>query len=50
VAKGLKDGRSAVEVDELKGEERLDEIARMLSGKITEVSLKHAKELLQSAA
>ena len=41
--------RVCVEVRELAGRERLDEIARMLSGKITEVSLKHAKELLRSA-
>src|SRR4030043_1766889 len=40
--------RVCVEVRELAGRERLDEIARMLSGKITEVSLKHAKELLGS--
>ncbi len=49
IEKGQKDGRVYVEVRELKGRERLDEIARMLSGKITEVSLKHAKELIESA-
>jgi DNA repair protein RecN (Recombination protein N) len=47
--KGQKDERVYVEVKELSGRERLNEIARMLSGKITEVSLKHAKELLGSA-
>jgi len=46
--KGQKDERVYVEVKELSGRERLNEIARMLSGKITEVSLKHAKELLES--
>lgn len=42
------DERVYVEVKELSGRERLDEIARMLSGKITEVSLKHARELVES--
>jgi DNA repair protein RecN (Recombination protein N) len=41
--------RVHVEAKDLTGGERLDEIARMLSGKITEVSLKHAQELLLSA-
>ncbi|MBM4146357.1 MAG: DNA repair protein RecN [Nitrospira sp.] len=40
--------RVYVEVKELTGKERLNEVARMLSGKITEVSLKHAKELIES--
>ncbi len=43
------DGRVSVEVKELSGNDRVNEIARMLSGRITEVSLKHAKELLGSA-
>lgn len=47
--KGQRDERVYVEVKELSGRVRLNEIARMLSGKITEVSLKHAKELLESA-
>ncbi|MBE0426738.1 MAG: DNA repair protein RecN [Nitrospirae bacterium] len=49
VEKGQKNERVCVEVKELKGGERINEIARMLSGKITEVSLRHAKELLESA-
>jgi DNA repair protein RecN (Recombination protein N) len=49
IEKVQKDERACVEVKRLKDKERLDEIARMLSGKITEVSLKHAKELLESA-
>jgi DNA repair protein RecN (Recombination protein N) len=36
-----------VEVKELSGKERQDEIARMLSGSITEISLRHAGELLE---
>jgi DNA repair protein RecN (Recombination protein N) len=41
-------GKDAVKVniEPLTGNKRQDEIARMLSGKITDVSLKHAKELL----
>lgn len=49
IEKGRRNERVYVEVKELKGRERLNEIARMLSGKITEVSLRHAKELIESA-
>jgi len=35
-----------VKVNELSWEERVEEIARMLSGKVTEISLTHARELL----
>jgi len=48
IEKRQKDGRVCVEVTELSGKERQNEIARMLSGRITEVSLKHARELLGS--
>ncbi len=37
-----------VNIVSLSGKDRLEEIARMLSGKITDTSLKHAKELLFS--
>ena len=46
--KKQREERVSVEVKELAGGERLHEIARMLSGKITDVSLKHAKELIGS--
>lgn len=49
INKRQRDGRVYVEVKELTGKERQDEVARMLSGKITDASLKHAKELLRSA-
>jgi len=39
--------RTSVSVRELGGEERANEIARMLSGSITDISLKHAGELLE---
>jgi len=47
IEKKEKDNRVSVEVRELQGRERQDEIARMLSGKVTEISLRHAGELLE---
>lgn len=41
------DGRVHVAVHELSGAERKEEIARMLSGTITEISRRHAEELLE---
>jgi DNA repair protein RecN (Recombination protein N) len=41
--------RVRVTVHELRGAERQDEIARMLSGTITEISRRHAEELLERA-
>ncbi len=49
IEKGQRDERAYVEVKELVGTKRLNEIARMLSGSITEVSREHARELLNSA-
>lgn len=46
IEKKEKDKRVTVDVREITGRERLDEIARMLSGTTTETSLKHAEELL----
>ena len=46
IEKKEKDNRVTVDVREIAGKERLDEIARMLSGTSTETSLKHAAELL----
>jgi DNA repair protein RecN (Recombination protein N) len=50
IEKRQKNERVSVEVRELSGKERLQEIARMLSGKITDVSLKHAQELIEGGA
>ncbi len=47
IEKKEKNGRVHVEVKELLGQERQDEIARMLSGTITEISRRHAGELLE---
>jgi len=48
IEKGQRDERACVEVIRLDSAKRLNEIARMLSGSITEVSRKHAQELLDS--
>jgi DNA repair protein RecN (Recombination protein N) len=47
IEKEEKNNKVHVEIKELYGKERQDEIARMLSGKITEISLRHAGELLE---
>jgi len=49
IEKGQRDGKVYVEVRELSSKKRPDEIAWMLSGKITEVSLRHARELIESS-
>lgn len=46
ITKRQRHGKAYVEMKQLGGKERQDEIARMLSGKITDASLRHAKELL----
>ncbi len=47
VVKRVRGGRTTTEVGALSGEERVDEIARMLSGEaITDVARRHARELL----
>ena len=38
--------RTTVEINKIKKDERTEEIARMLGGKISKVSLKHAEEML----
>ncbi|MEN2985252.1 MAG: DNA repair protein RecN [Thermodesulfovibrionaceae bacterium] len=48
VEKTVVDEKTVVELRELTESERKQEIARMLSGKITESSLFHAQELLES--
>jgi len=47
IEKKEREGRVYVEVRELAGRERQEEIARMLSGKVTELSRRHAEELLE---
>jgi DNA repair protein RecN (Recombination protein N) len=47
IEKKERNGKVSVEVKELSGRERQDEIARMLSGTVTEISRRHAGELLE---
>jgi len=47
IEKSQKANRISVSVHELSGTERQDEIARMLSGTVTEISRRHAEELLE---
>lgn len=47
IEKRQRNNKVCVEVKELSGKERQEEIARMLSGTVTEISRKHAGELLE---
>lgn len=50
VAKGeMDDGSIATTINQVRGETRVHEIARMLSGSESEASLEHAEELLKSS-
>lgn len=46
IEKKMENERTTVEINKIKKDERTEEIARMLGGKISEVSLKHAEEML----
>jgi len=50
VTKAEEDGRTLTTVRRVTGRERAEELARMLSGTVTEASLSHAEELLSEAA
>ncbi|MBI5740318.1 MAG: DNA repair protein RecN [Nitrospirae bacterium] len=47
IEKKIKKDRTIVEINVIEKDERAAEIARMLGGEISEVSLKHAKEILR---
>jgi len=47
ITKTEKNGLTNTEVYELNGKDRINEIARLISGNITESSLKHAEEMLE---
>ncbi len=50
VAKVVEGERTSTSVEGLEGEERVEELARMLAGrKVTELSVSHARELLEAA-
>jgi DNA repair protein RecN (Recombination protein N) len=48
IEKKVKKERTTVEVKKIEKDERIAEIARMLSGDSSEVSIKHAKEMLKA--
>jgi len=48
VEKALEGGRTLTRVRLLSESERLEELARMLSGNTSDVALQHARELLQT--
>ena len=50
VHKAIAEGRTVTSVEPVKGDQRVAEIARMLSGSDTDASLTHAKELLEQVA
>ncbi len=50
VSKEERDGRDVTTVSEVRGEERVAEVARMLAGSDTDTGLAHARELLASVA
>jgi DNA repair protein RecN (Recombination protein N) len=51
VEKSVSHGRTATCVERLKGEARVAEVARMLSGsRVTEKTLEHAREMIQEAS
>ncbi|MBI4847391.1 MAG: DNA repair protein RecN [Nitrospirae bacterium] len=47
IEKKVKKDRTVVEIAAVEKDERTEEVARMLGGEISEVSLKHAKEMLK---
>jgi DNA repair protein RecN (Recombination protein N) len=50
IEKQVTNGRSVTRVDPLKGEARVEELARMMSGsRVTEAARQHVKELLKAA-
>ncbi len=49
IEKKIRKDRTIVEISKIEKDERTAEIARMLGGEISEVSLKHAKEMLKKS-
>jgi DNA repair protein RecN (Recombination protein N) len=49
IEKKIRKDRTIVEISKIEKDERTAEIARMMGGEITEVSLKHAKEMLKKS-
>lgn len=49
IEKKVTNNRTVVEINRIDKDERTAEVARMLSGKISDASMKHAKEMLKSS-
>ena len=49
VSKNVSGGRTFTHLKQVSGEDRVHEIARMLSGEESEVSLSHARTLIKNA-
>jgi len=50
VSKGVEEGRTRTNIAPITGQERIEEVARMLGGRdLTSVTLKHAEEMLSGA-
>ncbi len=50
IEKKVKDKRTIVEISRIERDERTEELARMLSGEPSAVSIKHAKEMLKKSS
>lgn len=48
ISKSVEDGRTSSKINKIDDELKIKEIARMLSGQITDTSLQHARELIQT--
>jgi DNA repair protein RecN (Recombination protein N) len=48
IEKTVKKERTRVEVNRLEKDKRTEEVARMLSGRISDASIRHAKEMLKN--
>jgi DNA repair protein RecN (Recombination protein N) len=49
VVKSVRAGRTLTRVERLDGQSRIDEIARMGGGRVTEAARAHARELLSAS-
>ncbi|HDH06404.1 MAG TPA: DNA repair protein RecN [Nitrospirae bacterium] len=49
IEKKIEGERTIVEINRMEKEERVEEVARMLSGKMSEASINHAKEMLRKS-
>ncbi len=47
VSKKEEDGRTISTIEEIEGEERIKEIARLLSGEVSDIAMEHARSLLE---